>query len=136
MVKTQPGERNIFNITQPEIYRCQVYRYHNKLSRLYLSVFKGQATVPAFFLLFADVAYFDCPVNWTGADFTIAEGDDCIELLLSAGLIGQAILRFPNAYASITDYARLYLAQTQAERQVRIIANSANMVREIPADVE
>lgn len=135
MVKTEPGTYNIFNITNPEVYRCQVHHYHSRLSRLYLRVYKGQATTPAFFLLFADVAYFDCPVTWTGADFSIEDRDECLHLMLEAGLVGEAILRFPNAYASITDYARLYTVHSSAQRPVRLIANSANMVRTLPDDL-
>ena len=135
MVKSQPGETNIFNITDADQYRCQVHHYHSRLSRLYLRVYKGQVDVPVFYLLFSDVAYFDCPVNWQGADFRIAAGDDCIVLMLEAGLVGRAILQFPNAYASITDYARLYIAETSAQRDVKIIANSANMVKSLPADI-
>ena len=135
MVKTASGSSNIFNITQPDQYRCQIHHYHSRVSRLYLNVYKGAVDTPAFHLLFSDVAYFDCPVNWQGADFSIAEGDDCITLMLETGLIGQAILRFPNAYASITDYARLYTVTTNAERPIRIIANSANMVQSLPKEL-
>lgn len=135
MVKTQPGETNIFNITDADQYRCQVHHYHSRLSRLYLRVYKGQAEVPVFYLLFSDVAYFDCPVNWQGADFYIADGDDCIALMLETGLVGRAILQFPNAYASITDYARLYMAETNAQRSIKIVANSANMVRSLPTEL-
>lgn len=135
MVKIEPGSTNIFNITDPHVYRCQLLHYHNRLSRLYLSVFKGQATVPVFYLLFTDVAYVDCPVNWQGADFGIAPAEACIALMLEAGLIGQAILKFPNAYASITDYANLYIAQGSPQRPVRLIASSANLVRHLPDDL-
>jgi hypothetical protein len=137
MVKTESGAKNVFNITQPELYRCQILHYHNRLSRLYVAVYKGNdRAMPAlFYLLFADVAYFDCPVTWQGADFAIAPSDDCIQLMLDTGLIGQAILQFPNAYASITDYARLYVGTTSTERSIRIIANSANMVQELPKDL-
>ena len=135
MVKTQSGETNIFNVTDAEIYRCQVHHYHSRVSRLYLRVYKGQVDIPVFYLLFSDVAYFDCPVNWQGVDFGIADSDDCIALMLEAGLVGRAILQFPNAYASLTDYARLYVAETSANRPVKIIANSANMVKSLPADI-
>ena len=135
MVKSEPGTTNIFNITDADQYRCQVHHYHSRVSRLYLRVFKGQVDVPVFYLLFSDVAYFDCPVNWQGADFSIAEADDCIALMLESGLVGRAILQFPNAYASLTDYARLYVAQTNAQRPVKIIANSANMVKSLPPEL-
>lgn len=135
MVKSQPGETNIFNITDASQYRCQIHHYHSRLSRLYLRVYKGQNDVPVFYLLFSDVAYFDCPVNWQGADFKIGAGDDCLALMLESGLVGRAILQFPNAYASITDYARLYVAETNAQRPVKIIANSANMVKSLPAEL-
>ncbi len=133
MVKTDPGSTNIFNITLPEAYRCQIYHYNSRLSRLYLRVFKGPAaTVPAFYLLFADVAYMDCPVNWGGADFHIASQADCIQLLLDKGLIGQAILQFPDAYASITDHVRLYIATAGERDAARFIAGSAAMLRDAP----
>lgn len=137
MVKTEQGESNIFNISKPENYRCQILHYHNRLSRLYLAIYKGQdrAAAPVFYVLFSDVAYFECPVNWEGASFSIAASDDCIHLLLEAGLIGKAILQFPKAYASITDYARLYIAETQADKAVRIIASSANMLNNLPAEL-
>lgn len=137
MVKTEQGETNIFNISKPEQYRCQILHYHNRLSRLYLAVYKGQdrAAAPVFYVLFSDVAYFDCPVSWEGTDFSIADSDACIQLLLEAGLIGKAILQFPKAYASITDYARLYIVQTQADKPVRIIASSANRIHNLPADL-
>lgn len=134
MTRNEPGATNIFNITEPHRYRCQVHHYHNRLSRLYLRVFKDQQEMPAFYLLFSDTAYFECPVNWQSADFAIASQDDCIQLMLDTGLIGQAILRFPGAYASITDYARLYEVTT-ARRPVRIIANSASLLRQLPADL-
>lgn len=136
MVKTEPNAHNIFNITDPTQYRCQVHHFHSRVSRLYLRVFKGPQEVPVFYLLFTDVAYFDCPVNWQGARFDIAPGEECIQLMLDAGLIGEAILRFPNAYASITDYARLYRVSTKALRPVHIIANSATRLREIPAELQ
>lgn len=134
MVKTEPNASNIFNISNPDQYRCQVYHYHSRLSRLYVRVFKGPATIPVFYLLFTDVAYFECPVNWQGAAFDIAGQDDCIALMLETGLIGQAILQFPNAYASITDYARLYQVRTKS-KPIRIIANSASMLQHLPDDL-
>jgi hypothetical protein len=135
MVKTEAGEQNIFNITRPDQYRCQVHHFHSRVSRLYLRVFKGASDTPAFYLLFTDVGYMDCPITWTGADFAIAPADDCIQLLLQAGLIGRAILQYPNAYASITDHAKLYTATTTTETQVRLIASRATMLQQLPDDL-
>lgn len=134
MAKNHPGDTNIFNITDPEQYRCQIYHYHARLSRLYLRVFKGVAEIPVFYLLFADVAFLDCPVNWQGANFKIASADDCIGLMLETGLIGKAILQFPGAYASITDYARLYQTEISA-RTIQIIANSATLLQQLPEGI-
>ena len=134
MAKTEPGATNVFNITNPEQYRCQVYHYHARLSRLYLRVFRAQMESAAFYLLFSDVAYFQCPVNWQGADFTILSQDDCIGLMLEAGLVGEAILRFPGAYASLTDYARLYEVQG-TRKPIRIIASSATLLQRLPNEI-
>lgn len=127
-------ETNIFGLKAASLYRCQVYRYFNGLSRLYLAVMKPQQTVPAFFLLFPDVAYFEGPMNWQGADFQIASAPDCIDLMLATGIIGEAVLQFPDAYASITDAARLYIVHTP-DRPVRIIAGSVTLLTEIPAGI-
>lgn len=135
MVKTQHGSRNAFNISEPKRYRCQVHHYHRKLSRLYLSVYKGTRNVPAFFLLFSDVAYVDAPMSWSNAEFDIAERQVCVELLLQVGLVGDAIHQFPDAYASITDYARLYQVRS-AQNVIRIIASSAAILQDIPAEIK
>ncbi len=135
MVKTEFGSPNAFNITQPQRYRCQVFHYHRKLSRLYLSVYQGRREQPAFYLLFSDVAYIEAPMSWLGADFEIAARDECIALMLRLGLIGEAIHQFPDAYASITDYARLYRARSP-HSVVRLIASSAAILQRVPAEIQ
>jgi hypothetical protein len=125
---------NIFHLRTPQLYRCQVYRYFSGLSRLYLSVFKPYQSTPDFYLLFADVAYFEGPVAWESADFHIADPQDCIDLMLKSGIIGEAVLQFPDAYASITATARLYLVK-RPQSPVRIIASSASRLEQVPADL-
>ena len=135
MVKTERGSKNVFNISDPKRYRCQVYQYHRRLSRLYLSVYKGQRNQPAFYLLFSDVAYLEAPMSWLSAEFDIAERQDCIALMTQVGLVGEAIHQFPDAYAAITDYARLYHVRS-SHSTIRIIASSAAFMRSPPPDVE
>ena len=135
MVKTERGSKNVFNISDPRRYRCQVYHYHRKLSRLYLSVYKGQRNEPAFYILFSDVAYLEAPMSWLSAEFDIAERRDCIELMLQVGLVGEAIHQFPDAYAAVTDYARLYRARS-SHSTIRIIASSASFLRNAPPEIK
>lgn len=135
MVKTERGSNNVFNISDPKRYRCQVYQYHRRLSRLYLSVYKGQRNQPAFYLLFSDVAYLEAPMSWLSAEFDIAERQDCIALMTQVGLVGEAIHQFPDAYAAITDYARLYQVRS-SHSTIRIIASSAAFMSSPPPDVE
>jgi hypothetical protein len=123
-----------FDIHSPQLYRCQVYRYFSGLSRLYLSAFKPYQTVPAFFLLFSDVAYFEGPMGWENADFRIAPHEECVALMLSAGIIGEAVLQFPDAYAAVTEAANLYTVRTP-RAAVRIVAGSAALLNEIPASL-
>jgi len=122
---------NVLDLKAPQLYRCQVYRYFSGLSRLYLSLFKPYQTVPAGYVLFSDVAYFEGPVNWQSADFHIGPSQDCVDLLLKTGIIGEAVLQFPDAYASITDTARLYLVDTPTT-QIKIIASSASLLDHVP----
>ena len=135
MVKTERGSKNVFNITDPKRYRCQVYHYHRRLSRLYLSVYKGQRNQPAFYILFSDVAYLEAPMSWLSAEFDIAERQECIDLMSRVGLVGEAIHQFPDAYAAITDYARLYRVRS-SHSTIRIIASSATFLRNPPPEIE
>lgn len=135
MVKTGQGSTNVFNITDPLRYRCQIHHYHRRLSRLYLSVYKGARNEAAFYLLFSDVAYVDAPTSWLGAEFDIAKRCDCIDLLLRVGLVGEAIHEFPAAYASITDYLQLYLLRSAANT-IRIVASSAAILQDIPTELK
>lgn len=134
MVKVAHGSQNVFNISNPTRYRCQIFHYHRKLSRLYVSVYQGQKNIPTFYLLFSDVGYIDAPMNWLSAEFDIAERENCIDLMLETGLVGEAIHQFPDAYASITDYARLYEVSTP-HRSIRIIASSATMMNQVPGEI-
>ncbi|MCY4018737.1 MAG: hypothetical protein OXG39_04965 [Chloroflexi bacterium] len=135
MAKVELNSRNVFNISKPAGYRCQVFHYHRKLSCLYLSVYQGQRNQPAIYILFSDVAYIEAPMSWLGADFQIASKQACIDLMIELGLIGPAIRRFPDAYASITDYARLYRVDTP-NSVIRIIASSGTLLQSIPPEIQ
>lgn len=128
-------QRNLFRLTEPERYRCQVLHYHKRLSRLYLSIFLPNDEQNAIALLFADVAYFDCPVNWQSANFTLRPDEECVALLLETGLIGEAVLHFPGAYASLTEHVHLYEVPGE-KRSVRIIAGSVTRLQQIPAELQ
>jgi hypothetical protein len=125
---------NIFNLPTPMLFHCHTHRYFSGLSRLYIRVFKQRQDQAAFYLLFSDVAYFEGPVSWQGADFGIEASDTCIDLMLKTGLIGEAILQFPDAYASITENAKLYVVRT-THTPVRIIASSASLLTEVPSEL-
>ena len=135
MAKIELNSSNVFNITKPAGYRCQVFHYHRKLSRLYLSVYQGQRNKPAIYILFSDVAYIEAPMSWLGAEFNIASMQECINLMIHVGLVGPAIRQFPDAYASITDYARLYTVSSP-NSVIRIIASSGTLLQSIPAEIQ
>ncbi len=135
MAKVEVNSRNVFNITKPAGYRCQVFHYHRKLSRLYLSVYQGQRNQPAVYILFSDVAYIEAPMSWLGAEFNIASKQACIALMIDVGLVGPAVRQFPDAYASITDYARLYTVDSP-NSAIRIIASSGSLLRSIPPEIQ
>ncbi len=124
-------QHNIFALQGAAMYRCQVYRYFNGLSRLYLSVFKPYQQVPFCYILFSDVGYFEGPMSWESADFFKAPPEQCIDLMLKTGLIGEAIFTFPDAYASITETMNLYSVRTP-HKPIRIIAGGAIRMDSIP----
>lgn len=121
----------VFDIANPMQYRCQIHLYHSRLSRLYIRAYKGNAPLPAFYLLFSDVGYWEGPVSWQGVNFRVAHKDVCIDLMLKTGMVGPAILQFPDAYASLTDHVDLYIGQT-GQQPVRVVAGSATRLPDIP----
>lgn len=125
----------VFNVKSPMLYRCQLHHYHSRLSRLYVRVYKGQAQFPAFYLLFADVGYWEGPVSWQGVAFEIAPKEDAIDLMLATGMIGPAIHQFPDAYASLTDHVQLYV-MAAAGHPVRILAGSASRIADVPPELK
>jgi hypothetical protein len=125
---------NIFNLPTPMLYQCHTHRYFSGLSRLYIRVFKQRQENAAFYLLFSDVGYFEGPVSWQGADFGIEDAETCINLMLRTGLIGEAILQFPDAYASITENAKLFIVRT-THTPIRIIASSASLLTDVPPEL-
>jgi len=73
-------------------------------------------------------------MNWQSVDFYEAPAQDCIDLMLKTGIIGPAVLQFPDAYASITDVARLYRVDTPGT-PIQIIASSASMLDTVPTNI-
>jgi hypothetical protein len=132
------AQTNLFNLTAPMLYHCHVHRYFSGLSRLYLRVFKGQQnqpqSQPAFYVLFSDVGYYEGAISWQGADFCLAFPDDCIALMLKVGMVGEAIVQFPDAYAALTENAKLYVVQT-THTPVRFIAGSTTLLTNLPPDL-
>ncbi|MFN8371735.1 MAG: hypothetical protein U0694_02505 [Anaerolineae bacterium] len=122
---------NVFNIKTPQIYRCNVHRYHNKLSRLYIRAFKGEAQEPAFYLLFTDVGYFEGPMNWQGVGFRLAPARECLTLMQKAGLLAGVQ---PELASAIAEMTHLYLLDTPATI-IKIIAGQATRLNEIPTDI-
>lgn len=125
---------NVFDIRNPMLYRCSVHRYHSTVSRLYLRLYRGQEQAPAFYILFPDVGYFEGPMTWQGADFRIESHEECVQLMLQTGLVGEAILQFPDAYAAITTHVHLYTVRTTAA-PVRLIAGEGIKLQSLPPEL-
>lgn len=124
-------EENLLNLKDPRGYHCHIHHYHSRLSRLYVRAYRPNQTDPAFYVLFSDVGYIEGAISWQGADLCVAGYDDCISLLLAAGLIGEAIYQYPDVYAEVTRGAHLYVFRTPSA-PVRLIASAATMLNDVP----
>lgn len=123
-----------FEIAAPALYRCHIHYYHSRLSRLYVRCFKGMAAEPAFYLLFADVAYIDAPVNWQGVGFQIAPMDDCLLLMGQLGLVDPRWLEDAETRAALGEATRLYMLETP-HTSIRIVAGAANQLDSLPPEL-
>lgn len=125
-------------IATPHLYRCHLHYYHSRLSRLYVRCFKGLLPAPAqaaaFYLLFADVAYLDTPVNWQGVGFVVAPAEDCLALLAALHLIDPAYLADPDTRAALAESTQLYHLSTP-QHTVRIVAGAVSRLEHLPAEL-
>ena len=129
------AESNIFNIETPQIYRCNVYRYHSGLSKLYIRMFKGMAEAPAFYIFFADVGYFEGPMNWKGVNFHRASSDTCLDLMVSVGLVEDFYLNDPDTRVALAESTHLYMVQTP-HTIVKIIAGKGVILKDVPEEIK
>lgn len=125
---------NYFDIPTPQIYRCNVFRYHSGLSRMYVRVFKGMSEAPSFYLLFPDVGYFEGPMNWKGVEFQQQDDDACLALMRSTGMVEDFLLEDAETRQALAEAAKLYVLQTPLTT-VRIIAGDAIKLTEIPPEI-
>lgn len=123
-----------FEIATPTLYRCHLHYYHSRLSRLYVRCFKGMATEPAFYLLFADVGYIDAPVNWQGVGFQIAPLEECLSLMGRVGLVDPRWLEDAETRAALGDATRLYVLETP-NTPIQIIAGAASRLDALPPEL-
>ncbi len=126
---------NILNLNAPLVYRCNLHRYFSGLSRVYVRAFRGYEQLPAFYLLFSDVGYIEGPVTWQGLMLNIAPADACIALMMRVGMIGEAMLQFPDAYAAITETMQLYTIHT-TQTPVQLIAGSVTLLPDLPDELK
>ena len=71
-----------FNISDPILYSCAIFRYTRSLRHL-ITVVHEQINnpEPAFYLSFESVWYFQGPMSWTGIDFELSDMNERKELL-------------------------------------------------------
>ena len=80
------------------------------------------------------MGYLEGPVNWQGANFRTASADACLDLMVQTGLLDESVLAMPGARESLAGAARLYIAAT-GKTPVRIIANSASILQDLPPEL-
>lgn len=132
---TQSVSMNIFDIASPQIYRCNIFRYHSGLSKLYIRVFKGMATAPSFYLFFTDVGYFEGPMNWQGVAFQQADADASLRLMRELGIVEDIMLDDPDTRQALAEAAHLYTLQT-SHSLIRIIAGDAVKLDDVPEELK
>jgi len=76
-------------IDAPQSYECTVCRYQDILDRMLVRLEK--VTEPSyvesgFYLQFYQVAYFEGPLQWSGAGFHKGSEEECADLLRKAGI--------------------------------------------------
>lgn len=128
------GHNRVFDIQTPGIYKCNVFRYHSGLSKLYIRVFKSANSAPSFYIFFSDVGYFEGPMNWTSVDLRMAPPSQCLDLMRDTGLVEDFMLDDEDTRQALADATHLYVIQT-AHTTIRIIAGEAVMLNDAPNDI-
>ena len=101
-----------------ETYACRVWRYQAAHSEMLIRFHKEQEfDENSFFLLFSRVAYFEGPMVWKGAAFSIGAFEECKQTLTRL-----RIWKETWSDEIMKDVYRLYKLELDAT-QVRIIAS-------------
>jgi hypothetical protein len=124
----------VFDIQTPDLYRCNVMRYHSSLSKLYIRVFKGMSEAPSFYIFFSDVGYFEGPMNWKGVRLQRASAGQCLSLMKKVGLVEDFMLDDPETRLALAEAAHLYTFHTPLTT-IHIIAGEAVKLDNVPEEI-
>jgi hypothetical protein len=120
--KLKSQAKNIFEIEDPEAYSCFIERYLAGLHRLWIRAYKGHLEGENTLTLYlGGVGYFEGPMGWQGANFTIGEPNELLDLM-------QKVEAIDDAAANQIDVSStgLHLFKVKLPRsEIRIIATSA-----------
>ena len=76
---------NVLELSEPETFYCRVLRYEQGHSVMYIYIRKSQelnsSLANTFVLILEPVLYFEGPLWWEGANFSIGPLDECVSLL-------------------------------------------------------
>jgi hypothetical protein len=86
-----PGMSNIFGIPDAEEYTCSFHSGMYALGHhLWFRVYhEHKPSIKPINIVFDGVTYFDGPMNWISANFSVAPSDDCLALLNWLGYIND-----------------------------------------------
>ncbi len=122
---------DLSDITNPSAYHCRVWSYLASHSQLLVRVHKGDfVTGDTFYLLFAEVLYFDGPMSWQGVTFHLGTSEECWELVRKR----PGFSEIPQEERLLAlKKVRLYTFEAQ-DCTVRILAGNVHRNKDFPSD--
>ena len=79
-------QENLLNLERPEFYYCQVWGYIRGHSRMFVRIHPSGDFYNEQYVLFAEIYYFEGPLDWWGAHFALGSTEECRIILDKIGL--------------------------------------------------
>ena len=115
-----------FNIGDPSLYRCSILQYSRSHRVLIIEVNeKAKSPVPAFYLTFESVWYFQGPTSWDGVNFELGNTGK------RKALLRKGFLNIEEKFMDDFVQQHVLLTLQKPTFEVQIFAANCNILKSI-----
>ena len=125
MLNPDQNPKTIFNLPEPQSYKCTVWHYSVSHSKLYIRIHNAD---DAQYLFFQEVWFFEGATRWTGASFSLGSVDERETLWK---IILPEMTSDPRRLQYLLENYHLFVVET-TQPIVRILSATGSLIQDLP----